>query len=108
MTGGPPTVLSSPKASPEVDGADGEVDGVDAGARSNSEGSKHTSTAKEKYFIVKSLTLQDLESSVRNGIWATQSHNEDALNKAYEVRRGQSASSATQVTDVYRLRKMSI
>lgn len=37
----------------------------------------------EKYFIVKSLTAQDLEASVRNGIWATQSHNEDALNRAY-------------------------
>lgn len=38
----------------------------------------------EKYFIVKSLTAQDLEASVRNGTWATQSHNEEALNKAYE------------------------
>lgn len=37
----------------------------------------------EKFFIVKSLTLQDLEASVRNGIWATQSHNEANLNKAY-------------------------
>jgi hypothetical protein len=34
---------------------------------------------------VKSLTLQDLELSVRNGIWATQSHNEDVLNKAFQV-----------------------
>ncbi|OMP84171.1 Cleavage and polyadenylation specificity factor CPSF30, partial [Diplodia seriata] len=39
----------------------------------------------EKFFVVKSLTLQDLELSVRNGIWATQSHNEDALNKAYDT-----------------------
>lgn len=38
----------------------------------------------EKYFIVKSLTAQDLEASVRNGIWATQSHNENSLNKAYD------------------------
>lgn len=37
----------------------------------------------EKFFIVKSLTLQDLESSVRNRVWATQSHNEDALNRAF-------------------------
>jgi hypothetical protein len=42
-------------------------------------------TAANKYFIVKSLTLQDLELSVRNGIWATQSHNEDVLNKAFQV-----------------------
>jgi len=40
---------------------------------------------KDKFFVVKSLTVEDLELSVRNGIWATQSHNEEALNKAYEV-----------------------
>ena len=41
----------------------------------------------EKYFIVKSLTIEDLELSARNGIWATQAHNEDALNRAFEVTR---------------------
>ena len=47
--------------------------------------------ASEKFFIVKSLTVEDLELSVRNGIWATQAHNEAALNKAFEVRtRGDS------------------
>jgi hypothetical protein len=45
-----------------------------------------TSLAKDKFFIVKSLTVEDLKLSVRNGVWATQSHNEEALNKAYEVR----------------------
>lgn len=44
------------------------------------------SSVQDKYFVVKSLTIEDLELSVRNGIWATQGHNEDALNKAYEVR----------------------
>ena len=44
-----------------------------------------TSKINDKYFIVKSLTVEDLELSARNGIWATQSHNEDALNKAFEV-----------------------
>ncbi|KAJ9631010.1 hypothetical protein H2203_001538 [Taxawa tesnikishii (nom. ined.)] len=39
----------------------------------------------EKYFIVKSLTMQDLEASVQNGVWATQTHNEEALNKAFEA-----------------------
>lgn len=42
-----------------------------------------TERIPEKYFIVKSLTTQDLESSVRNGIWATQTHNESALNEAF-------------------------
>ena len=40
---------------------------------------------EDKYFVVKSLTSEDLELSVRNGIWATQGHNEGALNRAYEV-----------------------
>ncbi|KAF3906177.1 hypothetical protein ABW20_dc0100883 [Dactylellina cionopaga] len=38
---------------------------------------------KDRYFIVKSLTLEDLDTSVSNGIWATQTHNEPALNEAY-------------------------
>ncbi|KAF4259710.1 hypothetical protein CNMCM8812_005760 [Aspergillus fumigatus] len=38
-----------------------------------------------RYFIVKSLTVGDLESSRQSGIWATQSHNEDNLNRAYET-----------------------
>lgn len=40
---------------------------------------------KEKFFVVKSLTIEDLERSVHSGIWATQAHNEDALNRAYMV-----------------------
>ncbi|MCJ1309183.1 hypothetical protein MMC25_002840 [Agyrium rufum] len=40
---------------------------------------------EDKYFVVKSLTVEDLEVSARNGIWATQSHNEAALNKAFET-----------------------
>ena len=39
----------------------------------------------DKYFIVKSLTVEDLELSARTGVWATQAHNEEALNKAFEV-----------------------
>ncbi|GFF99881.1 cleavage and polyadenylation specificity factor CPSF30 [Aspergillus udagawae] len=38
-----------------------------------------------RYFIVKSLTVGDLELSRQSGIWATQSHNEDNLNRAYET-----------------------
>ena len=41
--------------------------------------------AKEKFFIVKSLTVEDLERSVNNGVWATQAHNETNLNLAYRV-----------------------
>ena len=48
---------------------------------------EETALAKDKFFVVKSLTVEDLELSVRNGIWATQSHNEEALNNAYQVCR---------------------
>jgi hypothetical protein len=41
--------------------------------------------AKCRYFILKSLTVEDLEMSVKNGVWATQSHNEVVLNQAFEV-----------------------
>lgn len=41
--------------------------------------------AREKFFIVKSLTVEDLERAVTSGIWATQAHNEDNLNAAFEV-----------------------
>jgi len=40
---------------------------------------------EEKFFILKSLTVEDLDASVRTGSWATQSHNEAALNAAYKV-----------------------
>lgn len=39
----------------------------------------------DRYFIVKSLTVEDLELSKQSGIWATQSHNEAAMNQAFEV-----------------------
>jgi hypothetical protein len=45
-----------------------------------------TAKVHDKYFVMKSLTVEDMELSVRNSIWATQAHNEDALNKAYDVR----------------------
>lgn len=38
-----------------------------------------------RYFVVKSLTVEDLESSKQSGIWATQTHNEVNFNRAYEV-----------------------
>ncbi|KAH8432562.1 putative YT521-B-like splicing factor [Aspergillus melleus] len=47
-------------------------------------GSESSPWVPNRYFIVKSLTVEDLEFSRRSGIWATQSHNEDCLNQAYE------------------------
>ena len=56
----------------------------DAAAESARSGDPNVKV-KDKYFIMKSLTVEDIELSIRNSIWATQSHNEDALNKAYKV-----------------------
>jgi hypothetical protein len=39
----------------------------------------------DKFFILKSLTTEDLDLSVQTGVWATQSHNEDALNSAFQA-----------------------
>lgn len=41
--------------------------------------------AVDRYFIIKSLTLQDLELSLHSGTWTTQTHNETILNEAYLV-----------------------
>lgn len=65
----------------ESESAETRTDGEAAVAEEGEDNVKPT----EKFFIVKSLTVEDLELSVRNGIWATQSHNEEALNKAYQV-----------------------
>lgn len=54
---------------------------------SESAGNKPLSSARlpNRYFVVKSLTMEDLESSRQSGIWATQTHNETNLNRAYDV-----------------------
>ena len=85
---GSQTVTISPPHSPKVSELGGAVQPEEAVHPPAQEGDKEaqgSTTSPNKYFIVKSLTLQDLELSVRNGIWATQSHNEEALNKAFEV-----------------------
>ncbi|KAK4040505.1 zinc finger CCCH domain-containing protein 45 [Parachaetomium inaequale] len=40
---------------------------------------------KDRFFVLKSLTVEDLELSVRTNIWATQSHNEELLNSAFKT-----------------------
>ncbi|KAF2499805.1 hypothetical protein BU16DRAFT_558103 [Lophium mytilinum] len=81
MTGPRPPSISPERTPPLVDG---ELETEEAKVEATPEEAENTTRVAEKFFIVKSLTLQDLELSVRNGIWATQSHNEETLNKAYE------------------------
>lgn len=80
-----PAALSPQKTLPiKSQLVDGERDNS-SDANKAEQDNTESSISKDKYFIVKSLTVEDLEMSVRNGIWATQSHNEKALNEAYEV-----------------------
>ncbi|KAL5360814.1 YT521-B-like domain-containing protein [Aspergillus floccosus] len=51
----------------------------------NAEERRSDTRVPNRYFVVKSLTVEDLEHSRRTGVWATQSHNKVALNEAYET-----------------------
>jgi hypothetical protein len=83
---GSPLVSSSDSKSPVPEDDADEEKLVDGFAEvTTSETKSSSSKALERYFIVKSLTLQDLQESVRTKVWATQTHNEEALNKAYKV-----------------------
>ncbi|KAF8182309.1 YT521-B-like domain-containing protein [Pholiota molesta] len=39
----------------------------------------------KRYFILKSLTQEDLDLSVERGVWATQKHNEEILDQAFRT-----------------------
>lgn len=58
------------------------------------------SAQKDKFFILKSLTVEDLELSVRTGIWATQAHNEDTLNQAFQVTHRKQSHRRIHSTDI--------
>jgi hypothetical protein len=79
-----PSRPSSAKSPAGDDRPESEASEQMVGASEHSVSSPTPKTT-ERYFVVKSLTIQDLEQSVRTGIWATQSHNEDSLNEAYQV-----------------------
>lgn len=42
-------------------------------------------SSKDRYFVCKSLTIEDLVASTTYGLWATQSHNESVFNEAFKV-----------------------
>ncbi|KAL4971575.1 YT521-B-like domain-containing protein [Aspergillus desertorum] len=44
----------------------------------------YSTRARNRYFILKSLTVEDLDFSWQSGIWATQAHNEESLNRAFK------------------------
>lgn len=57
------------------------IEGVDMNEGDTRAREKH----KDRIFILKSLTVEDLDLSVKDSVWATQSHNEEVLNRAFEV-----------------------
>jgi hypothetical protein len=73
------------ESKPKDSTADEPNDNSDSAESTTGKVAAPTQKLIDRFFIVKSLTLQDLDQSVRNGIWATQTHNEAALNQAYEV-----------------------
>ncbi|TGO65089.1 hypothetical protein BCON_0004g00860 [Botryotinia convoluta] len=81
-----PAALTLPQSSP-IPSIDSENEKVSKAADEKAQDPDRDSPPliKDKFFVVKSLTVEDLELSVRNGIWATQTHNEEALNKAYQA-----------------------
>jgi len=81
--------------------ATGEEDGEEEGTRNplpvaasghgehglaNAPAVESSHPLRDRFFVLKSLTIEDIELSARTGIWATQSHNEATLNKAFKVR----------------------
>ncbi|KAJ4008236.1 hypothetical protein NW752_010116 [Fusarium irregulare] len=86
---GPSVATAAPKVDPVPDKSQADSELLDPGAEPTgahkSGVAGDASPQKDKFFILKSLTVEDLELSVNTGIWATQSHNEDALNNAFKV-----------------------
>ncbi|KAK4239444.1 zinc finger CCCH domain-containing protein 45 [Achaetomium macrosporum] len=95
---GPAASASQPGATQEGNGYGGdepehEEDAVEAPtpAASNPETRATSAPAggapqqKDRFFILKSLTVEDLELSVQTNVWATQSHNEETLNSAFKT-----------------------
>ncbi|KAK9463870.1 YT521-B-like domain-containing protein [Lipomyces oligophaga] len=63
---------------------EGQAEGNEANSNSSLGVSGIRPHRSASYFIVKSLTVQDLELSVKTGVWTTQTHNEPVLNEAYK------------------------
>lgn len=47
--------------------------------------SEPSPSSENRYFICKSLTIEDLQASAKLGIWSTQTHNEDLFNHAFRT-----------------------
>lgn len=79
---------ATPLAGPPVvvgDNSQAPTEEADDGAQQQQLQQPGQQPQRDKFFILKSLTVEDLDLSVRTGIWATQAHNEETLNKAFST-----------------------
>ena len=85
--------LAADMSSMTVEDPGGEAsNGTESSARPETE-EEHSSSAtatertkvKQRFLIMKSLTMEDLRVSVQDRQWVTQKHNEPILNDAFAV-----------------------
>ncbi|KAB8232525.1 putative YT521-B-like splicing factor [Aspergillus alliaceus] len=77
------SVVSSFQAENDADTMNEET--INMPVRRIAESRDLNSRVPNRYFIVKSLSMDDLELSRQSGTWATQAHNENNLNQAYQT-----------------------
>lgn len=72
--------------SKEAEDEDNDFDDLEDGTVApNSVPPEIRTASRDRFFICKSLTVEDLLASVRLGIWDTQSHNQAVFNDAFRV-----------------------
>ncbi|PWN34882.1 uncharacterized protein FA14DRAFT_160299 [Meira miltonrushii] len=74
-------VSYSSQQRPSIDSSSGGSGSISL-ASTNSSLFRHPAF-RERFFILKSLRVEDLDQSVKDGTWATQSHNEAVLDQAF-------------------------
>ncbi|KAL6715965.1 hypothetical protein ACLMJK_006927 [Lecanora helva] len=91
------STINSRLPSPPCDDLDGKMQQIKRSSNPPDQDSVRTSPAisgkashqsgknANRFFIMKSLAVEDLLVSANDGLWATQSHNEAVLNEAYET-----------------------
>ncbi|KAL7922718.1 YT521-B-like domain-containing protein [Trichoderma austrokoningii] len=78
-----PTSRTRSRSSTKIDNS-GSASAFGGGEYPTVVSSGGPATKHDRFFILKSLTVDDLELSFRTGIWATQSHNEETLTNAFK------------------------
>ncbi|GJN73072.1 hypothetical protein PLICBS_007148 [Purpureocillium lilacinum] len=82
-----PSVSTQAQGDPPQDDARSETESLSSAVHPHENARPSVSevgSQQDRFFILKSLTMEDLDLSVSTGIWATQSHNEESLNNAFK------------------------